>query len=796
MKFGLFNGTQAVDSEHYGQYYFFGVPPNHPEIIPLDKRYQCVIPYTSKLSNAGETFTLQSTIPISTFKGAAYLISLDKIVVFGISSGNLHVLYSTNEGASWTAVSTSFSIGTDATFCAAIDGSDVYMMSYDSTLGSDQIKIHKFNGSTNAVTSMSSHDNTASTTPWFGKRNNVWYLFIPNQGLSSSSDLTSWTDSTDSDINSSFSCAITASGMISFVTSNSLIKSSITAGTIDGPWNTYYHPYTWNTSLVWSYDEIITISPENRVAWSSDYGATWKEHGETVYTKANIYNPTYNSSSHNQYVARMESVIGHGEKFIASSTFIQKLDDASLETPNKKYHSAYIRLTLDGNYTDASVLASNETSKFYFISYPTPKFYKLMINEGSSVQQYYVNVSQVDFARSEVPCLIVGKKVDPTKVVGCTLTYKPDNSYKACNGIDTYSGAAPELRRAYPKVTSTFIPGPLTGFSSDLPVQLYHAAYVNSTLIYYVACQGGSSSSAYMAYSTNGGASWNYGTTLASVSYFDQGYVSSIVHDGTFYYVSAGETTAGNKLYKASTLNGTFTALTWTNGKIIKLYALSGSNLIAVTESGVAYQSTNSGSSFSSIGTISGSPTVINVTKIGSTYYVMTTIGIFSTSSFTSFTLVSNTTNKYNWLTYNSTTNTWITVAIVSDPGAYNAIEASTDNMSSWTVVDDQIPFGSDRLSIFPTNTIMLADNSYYINESNRISVDGQRFFQYSINDQYLTHPTNGSSLKTFDYNGTTAYYPSAYSMQEMPFTLTIDPTAMRMPITGIFTMNYMKIHA
>lgn len=374
----------------------------------------------------------------------------------------------------------------------------------------------------------------------------------------------------------------------------------------------------------------------------------------------------------------------------------------------------------------------------------------------------------------------ISPRSDPTSIPGCLLTYCPDESkFKRCDGVSVYTQAVQNLKNNYPVVTRTCKPVSTTNYVYQAP---HLMKYVNSKLVYFLTPNLDTGTMAFYS-STTGGNSWTLEQSFAGDSAYSN--LLDIQYDGSVYFFVSSDGAMAPKVFKAATLATahTLTAFNDTNypaettPRAIVCFSTSSSFLI-IGATGNVYQTTNQGTSWTLSNSLSAVVYRVVRYTISSTNYIFacTSVGIFRTTNMTSWTLVSATTNAYQSFVYNAAREMYVASNIST-----NTIEISLDGMSTWT----SYPMNGG----YNYSPIVGTVGEHFINNNGLISYDGRYFLNLhstQTDGQTLPHYSIGSFLtEVVDFGsgvmvyGTQGSGPGIYA----PYVITIDTTAMRMPI-------------
>lgn len=822
MKQSLFPVAVRNDpSEFYGQCYTFGRNVSDvPGLVSLNDLIagkKIPIPQSEFSRYSSCVIEASSSTTIDGF-AMGYAAASNHVAIFGTDgSGLMKVCYSTDRGSSWTAVTTAIT-APELWGDVVTDGTHLYLLVMIPT--STVARIYKFDTTAHTLTLQSSV--SAGNGAALFRCGSNYYFFervgtFPTATFGVSSDLVNWTWSSDATLQTASSLAVTNNETVVFTTQSEPFSLRLGYnGALAGPWEAKPLPWSGNNAGIYGVagSDALIFSDSNLVSY--DFGTTWLEDVSNLSLSIGYLRGAKqrgSTSLSDRYVmtgagsSAYERVRGAVADVVETAVFCRAIDR----------HFAIIPFP-DGNNFSTALNANtfcyaqkhNSTSKIMHVI-------RVAIREDVStpvlgVYDAYYNLNS---QHGHFPHFVAGPKVDPTDVVGCILRYKPDDSYKPCDGVSTYSYAHPDLKKNFPKVTYTLYSPPHLDAGYGVGYEFYgytpHASYLNSTLVFIVApfkSSTGHSGNLSVVYSTDNGASWTVGSSLiSSPSVGNLVDAPGMSWDGTYYYVACFDFAGSSSyVYRLTTLNGAVTTTSWsTSERPVFIHSFSTTNTIVVEYTGKIFQTTNSGSTWTQIGTMSLS-FVFKVVKIGSTFYVCGQGGIYSTTNFTAFTLISassSTDTGYYGIAQNGST--WAVTRIdngISSPFT----ELSTDSFASWTSLfyQDKIYSVVDTTTNYAFTIIDVVDG-YFVSDTGMISHDGRFFLQPPLNrstngKMHIANGISGISVKSFDFNGVKMFYGNSGRPYVLAYTMTIDNTNMQIP--SLFSNQYpehglwMKIHA
>lgn len=460
----------------------------------------------------------------------------------------------------------------------------------------------------------------------------------------------------------------------------------------------------------------------------------------------------------------------------------------------------YLGPLLSDNLTYDNVVALNENS--FFIATSEAKAYRIEIKQEKIVKQQlgYGNSTgsvstifdaniEVDMPDKHFTKYVALRNGAPIDVPGRMLTWQPDNSYKECDGLTSYQTTSIELRKSYPKVTRTYRDNPV---DYSRIVSCFCAD--GSTVYLWVDLDG---SSLTLAETTNNGSSWTTYTPTGIT-----GMISSMTKIGSTFYATRLDdwpSVAGSsdKLYTSTTPTTAWTERTMTASKRWLFVTNISTTIIAVAADGTVNLSTNSGATWSagtSIGQtvieVQGSISMGSTSKLfyntGSTLYVTTTNGLYSTTDGTTWSLVFG--MPCYGIAYNG--KVWLTTYGISS------------NLTDWEFKSTMAPISQKLMSTASITanctTPVGAIGEYFISQTGLFSRDGLKWFYRDDPDYRIMRcdklgvlplsSTTGLVMSTYP-DGTTDNNPY------MPFIayVEIDDSVVQVP-SSVDVPAYIKV--
>ena len=780
-------------SAFYGESFNMALPPSNragyatfTEELFTSPLVQDEFPQQSNTFVYGKTSKIEKTttsLPYWTdnFTGdifGGYLTGSGKLVALASdNSSKVIARYSSDSGSTWTTVTSSYNF--DASMLQGISPTACLLIDSFGT-------VVRFDGTSFSSSTISPAPN--SPFPYNSKLkyvNGKFYFFSAYNAANaviavSTDDGSTWSYATDADLLNARAFDVTDSEKFAFI-KDSYDGYLYSANSINGPWDKKPIPYSAEYQVTHIYDERLVISTLGLV--TDDLGSTYKTATDSNMLSRLTSTPTACWSTlgtrTRRYIFNASYGVGTALNLFDSST---------------SFVSNIIELIWDIGITQFSSIFSCKIDESRFA---------LIMSGVTSAVTLFAIVSIAD-NKSVVPVTarsLIGYKqhvvignVNPTKEIGCILSYKPDATYKLCDGFSSYVNADVRLKQKFPSFAVAVKQPPVTGYGggSYNGISIKRLSYVNSTLVAHSFFSGNGSypNDTALIYSTDSGSSWSFGTTLTNVSLFNDGTITNFDYDGTYYYVGFSSNDVTSQVARMTSLTGSYTATSWSSALIaVFIVCVSGSNTIALSSTGGlrAYQTTDQGASWSTGSLVYSSTTQLKrVDKISGTWYLVTNEGIFSTTDFSSYTAVSNTVGTgayYESIAYNN--GIWLASRTIGFPASQYVLERSTDSMTTWSV--DKQTIGSILNEC--VDKVLCSIDGYFIDTRLNISKDGLVWTRFVVGNQQFS-PQYNLPHDNVEMSGQTVIYHTDGGAPLL-FTMTLDQTKMIMPsIPGM----YMKI--